>query len=85
MLAERCGFNLADYYRVIAARIDPNHDAFQTGGGVVEQWRAGYAGSVAYIAEPLLVFGSKSPGEVFLMFRENIDREMCAFREPVMN
>src|SRR4029078_8958788 len=34
MLVHRCGFNLADYDRVIAARIDPNHDAFQTGCGV---------------------------------------------------
>lgn len=85
MLAERRGFNLADYYRVIAARIDPNHDAFQTRGRVVEQWRAGYARPVAYVAEAVLIFGSKSPGEVFLIFRENIDREVCALGEPGMN
>jgi len=85
MLAERSGFNLADYYRVIAARIDPNHDAFQTRGRVVEQWRAGYAPPVAYIAEAVLILGSESPGEVFLIFRENIDREVRALGEPVMN
>jgi hypothetical protein len=85
MLAERSGFNLADYDRVIAAGIDPNHEAFQRGSRVVEQGRAGYAGPVAYIAEAILIFGSKSPREVFLIFRENIDREVCAFREPAMN
>ena len=85
MLVERCGLNLADYYRVIAARIDPNYEAFQTRGRVVEQWRAGYAGPVAYIAEAVLIFGSKSPGEVLLIFGENIDREVCALREPAMN
>jgi len=85
MLAERSGFNLADYYRVIAARIDPNHDAFQTRGRVVEQWRAGHAHPVAYIAEAVLILGSESPGEVFLIFRENIDREVRALGEPVMN
>jgi hypothetical protein len=79
MFAEGSGFNLADYDRVIAARIDPYHDAFQTRGRVVEQWRSGYAGPVAYVAEAILIFGSKSPGEVFLIFRENIDREVCAF------
>ena len=61
MLAERSGFNLTDYDRVIAARIDPYHDAFQTRGRVVEQWRAGYARTMADVAEPVLIFGSKSP------------------------
>jgi hypothetical protein len=85
MLAERSGFNLADDDRVIAARIDSNHDTFQRGGCVVEQWRAGYAGPVAYVAEAVLIFGSKSAREVFLIFRENIDSEMCSLREPGMN
>jgi hypothetical protein len=61
MLAERSGFNLAHYYRVIAAGIDPNHEAFQTRGRVVEQRRAGYAGPMTEVAEPVLIFGSKSP------------------------
>jgi hypothetical protein len=61
MLVKRCGFNLADYYRVIAARIDPYYEAFERGGRVVEQRRAGYAGPMTEVAEPVLIFGSKSP------------------------
>ena len=85
MFGDADGFDVSNYYRVIASGVSMNDPTLNVCESGIQQRSSAGAFRITNSVKPVLIFRGEASRYVLLFFGEDIDGEVLAFAEGFMN